>query len=462
MKWVPRTQEPVPKLKNHTATHCNNKLYIYGGFDGTRHLSSLHVLDTKKWTWNTSSSGAPSARNGHTATLYKNFIYVIGGWNGQVPSTTREIHLLNTETLEWSQVTPEGSMVPCNMHTADLYQDKIYIFRGGDGSNYLSDLHCLDILKNSLQKIQATGFLPTCRANHSSCVWKSKLFLFGGWNGIERLNDLYFLDLETYVWEKPQVHGNLPCPRAGTTLSSVGKNIVLFGGSGKYSACYNDLYVLEPETHQWAQIELQDTPCPRSGHTCTLISERSLLVFGGSNGVQYNSSFFELDTDPPPALPKTPEPLDLRFNLGKLVNNPEFSDIKFIVEGRTIYAHKVIISQFSEKFKVMFESGMRECRESQIELKDIKYRSFMILLKFLYTGSVEIDAGTEGQNLETEFLLELLKDADRFLLEPVLTECERMLYKRIDQSNALEVFSVIENLRADYLKEYCQWVVKHI
>lgn len=32
----------------------------------------------------------------------------------------------------------------CNMHTADCLEGKIYVFRGGDGRDYLNDLHCLD------------------------------------------------------------------------------------------------------------------------------------------------------------------------------------------------------------------------------------------------------------------------------------------------------------------------------
>ena len=33
---------------------------------------------------------------------------------------------------------------PCNMHSADLIREMIYIFRGGDGRDYLNDLHSLN------------------------------------------------------------------------------------------------------------------------------------------------------------------------------------------------------------------------------------------------------------------------------------------------------------------------------
>lgn len=31
------------------------------------------------------------------------------------------------------------------MHSADLVENKIYVFRGGDGRDYLNDLHTLSI-----------------------------------------------------------------------------------------------------------------------------------------------------------------------------------------------------------------------------------------------------------------------------------------------------------------------------
>lgn len=44
---------------------------------------------------------------------------------------------------------------PCNMHTADCYNKKIYVFRGGDGKDYLDDLHELDTLTLQWTKVNA-------------------------------------------------------------------------------------------------------------------------------------------------------------------------------------------------------------------------------------------------------------------------------------------------------------------
>jgi len=58
------------------------------------------------------------------------------------------------------------------MHTADCYKNKIYVFRGGDGKDYLNDLHELDTIEQQWTKVSAFGCNPPPRANHSSSLIK--------------------------------------------------------------------------------------------------------------------------------------------------------------------------------------------------------------------------------------------------------------------------------------------------
>lgn len=82
------------------------------------------------------------------------------------------------------------------MHTADCYNKKLYVFRGGDGKDYLNDLHELDTDTFQWTLVDANGTYPPPRANHSSALIKSNLYIFGGWDGSKRLNDLYVLNME--------------------------------------------------------------------------------------------------------------------------------------------------------------------------------------------------------------------------------------------------------------------------
>ena len=61
---------------------------------------------------------------------------------------------------------------------------------------------------------------------------------------------------------------------------------------------------------------------------------------------------------------------NLVTNMKKLVNNPKFSDVIFIVEGKEIHAHRAILVEQSEYFKAMLAGGMIEPQKSKIEIKD--------------------------------------------------------------------------------------------
>ena len=72
-------------------------------------------------------------------------LFIIGGWLGQGPLAADDMHILDLQNNRWLEFQTKGNPPgPCNMHTADCYNSKIYVFRGGDGKDYLKDLHELD------------------------------------------------------------------------------------------------------------------------------------------------------------------------------------------------------------------------------------------------------------------------------------------------------------------------------
>lgn len=43
-----------------------------------------------------------------------------------------------------------------------------------------------------------------------------------------------------------------------------------------------------------------------------------------------------------------------------MVGDPQFADVRFLVDGKALYAHRFVLEHRSEYFKVMFRSGMSE------------------------------------------------------------------------------------------------------
>ena len=87
-------------------------------------------------------------------------MYIIGGWLGSGTYAAGDVYVLNMgnkkyililknylliDNFEWSLLITGGvSPGPCNMHSSDLIGKMIYVFRGGDGRDYLNDLHCFN------------------------------------------------------------------------------------------------------------------------------------------------------------------------------------------------------------------------------------------------------------------------------------------------------------------------------
>lgn len=255
----------APTIKNHSVTHYQGTLYCFGGYDGRRnHLTLLlYNIAEERWFRPLDVVGTPPpGRNGHSATLAGDGrIIIIGGWLGTGPLAASDMHVLDIDgrQLRWWQPAVKGTPPgPCNMHSADYCPQRreVYVFRGGNGREYLNDLHALHTETLTWRRVESTGDMPQQRANHSSAMLEEtgELFIFGGWNGTERLNDIHILDTETSTWTCPRVGGVLPPPRAGMTLTALRGRLYLFGGSGTSAKCFNDLQILDRNQMAWLDV----------------------------------------------------------------------------------------------------------------------------------------------------------------------------------------------------------------
>ena len=160
-------------------------------------------------------------------------------------------------------------------------------------------------------------------------------------------------------------------------------------------------------------------PQARAGHSTTLAGSK-LYIIGGSYGPTYLQDMSIIDTNPAPKIDVKDSSKDtLLENLRSRINDPTYSDITFIVEGRKFYAHKIVLSLISEHFHVMFCSGMKDSKINEIVIEDISYPIFYSIMHFLYTGDFEFGAEMEGQEHSLDQLHEFLRFADRFMLTDI-------------------------------------------
>jgi len=178
-------------------------------------------------------------------------------------------------------------------------------------------------------------------------------------------------------------------------------------------------------------------------------------------------------------------PTTLARDLGALIGDPQFADVRFIVEGKSIHAHRFILENRSEFFKRMFRSQMSETQhyseptdEQHLRMLDVtvpgtalhclvlysyfiphvcicllicslmffslagSFVGFLRLLLYMYTSTLP-----DGSDAA---LLEDLETANRFCIPSMKILCENMLYPT--KSNWKDLLYIAEALDLQRVK----------
>lgn len=134
----------------------------------------------------------------------------------------------------------------------------------------------------------------------------------------------------------------------------------------------------------------------------------------------------------------------------KYVNNPEMSDVQFRVEGRVFYAHKIILVNASPRFKSMLSSKCSDETPPVVQINDIRYDIFQLVMQYLYKG------GCEEFDIDQNDVLELMAAAEFFQLDGLLRFCEAQSSRFVDLDNVVSMYVHAKVYSASHLLEFCQ------
>lgn len=140
----------------------------------------------------------------------------------------------------------------------------------------------------------------------------------------------------------------------------------------------------------------------------------------------------------------------------KFFNNKEFSDMQFVVGGKYVYAHKIILSNSSDVFAAMFKHQMKENTENMVVIEDIDYEVFAEMFRFIYTGKVnQTEIRKHAKNLYIA--------ADKYVLKRLKAICLENLCENLSLDNALEYLEFADLYSADRLKRKAiDFIVSHV
>merc|ERR1712223_2322511 len=130
----------------------------------------------------------------------------------------------------------------------------------------------------------ATGPSPRPRHGHRAVAIKDLMVVFGGGNeGI--VDELHVYNTATNQWFVPPVKGDIPPGCAAYGFVVDGTRILIFGGMVEYGKYSNELYELQASRWEWKRLKPKPPknghpPCPRLGHSFTMIGNK-VYLFGG-------------------------------------------------------------------------------------------------------------------------------------------------------------------------------------
>nr|GEU88093.1 hypothetical protein [Tanacetum cinerariifolium] len=76
--------------------------------------------------------------------------------------------------------------------------------------------------------------------------------------------------------------------------------------------------------------------------------------------------------------------------------------------GKRFYAHRIGLISSSDALRAMFDGGYKERDTNDVQIPNIRWETFELMMRFIYTGSVEVNMGIAQ---------DLLKGADQYLLD---------------------------------------------
>ena len=141
-------------------------------------------------------------------------------------------------------------------------------------------------------------------------------------------------------------------------------------------------------------------------------------------------------------------PSTLSADFGGALGESEYADVKFVANGKFIYAHRCILAARSSYFSGMFRSGSFDAgsgkrRKGMLEIQvPDSYVGLLRVLVFVYCGNLA-DSNADA-------VLEDLLAADRYALFDMKRSCESTI--KVTASNAAAVLDVACVLDASRLK----------
>ncbi|CAA6673320.1 unnamed protein product [Spirodela intermedia] len=260
-------EEAVPACSGHRLISWETKLLIVAGHS-KEHSDTVKVWSIDLGTQNCNiietHGKVPSARGGQSVTLVGSKLVMFGG-EVRRNHVLNDLHVLDLETMTWDVVQAvHKSPAPRFDHTAVVHADRyLIIFGGGSHSACFNDLHVLDLQTMEWSEPQTQGEVVTPRAGHAGTAIEDMWYIVGGGDNKSGACETMKLNMTNLVWSvATSVQERDPLASEGVSICSTTvdglKILVAFGGyNGKY---HNEVFVLKCKVSPSKQPRILQSP----------------------------------------------------------------------------------------------------------------------------------------------------------------------------------------------------------
>ncbi len=240
-----------------TAVAYGGSLYVTNGYSTDSSAASTEVdcatirADGSVGPWNqtapSSANGTLSARSGQGGAVYNGKIYVFGGANGSTYLNDVQVApLVNGGTLgpTWSGATSFTTARQQSVSVA--YNRRIYVIGGNGAGGRLSDVQFIPVKDDGTfpNSWTTTTAFPTARSGHTAIAYNGFLYVIGGQSASAVLNDVQFAPISSNgtIGTWTATSSFTTARRAHTSVLYNG-NLYIIGGLNSAGARLSDVQV---------------------------------------------------------------------------------------------------------------------------------------------------------------------------------------------------------------------------
>jgi N-acetylneuraminic acid mutarotase len=282
----------------HTANELNGKIYIVGGANTETSIypRTALVYDTSSTIWTHIPLRNNRIRAAHNSCVVGGRLYVIGGNDSSRTISTMD--MFDPDLGQW--VSKDSMTTDRGLAACASIGGRIYVMGGMQfiGASYdYAGMGTVEVYDTNTGTWTQLADMPTKRWGHSAVAVNGKIYVFGGRTSAQYYSSVEVYDPQTNAWT---TRSTMPTFRYCLTACLLNNDIYAIGGwahSGT-GPLYDKVEAYHPESDQW----YTETPMPvaRAVHASIVLGGR-IYVYGGSSTTHPligTSGIYAFDTKP--------------------------------------------------------------------------------------------------------------------------------------------------------------------